>query len=519
MTTTREKSLLVLAHGLVLASLLFPVWYVNIVPVTDFPGHLSRIYTLSVLDTNPTLAEMFETDWGYLPNITIDLFVLAAMKFVPLIAAGKLYISVSVALWMAGTAWLNRVLTEQWSIVPLFAAPFVVNTCFFLGLMNFLAGAGLALVGLAAWASMASWRTWTRLICILPLTIVVYFTHLVGFIILACCMLGFELGLELVEPRISWRRGLRRLVLAAAALLPAVAIFIFLTPHQGHDRAWIFGDMIHAYTRIGHAALLTYGRPYYPALVFILLAGALGLATRKIVIDRRMWPILLGLGVGALIAPVSILGGAYVHIRLPPIIGCLGIASLKVRAGQLTKALFGCVLAGLLIYRANVITKTWIQLDRDYAELAAAVDPIEPGSKIFFAEVAPKSVSGRTTHLMYLHYLDLIAVRRNLFTPLVMAWPAQHPLRSTEAYKSLAVSTSHYAILPRNRDLAPLASGEPSEVTARIPYVTRWQCKFDYLVNLHIGKGRNPDPAMLETWHTGTFFTIYKIIADRRDCG
>ena len=518
MTKAAEKSLLALAYCLVATSLLFPVWYVDFVPMPDFPGHMSRIYALSVLDTNTTLAEMYEAEWDYLPNIGVDVFVLAAMKFVSLIAAGKLYISASVLLWMAGTAWLNRVLSGQWLIVPLFAAPFVLNTCFFLGFLNFMAASGLAIVGLAAWASMASWNPLTRLIFILPLTIVTYFTHIVGFFILASCMLGFELGRELAEPRILWQRGFRRLLLAAAALLPVVAIFIFLSPHEGHDGGWVFGDITRFYTRIGYAAYLTYGQPYYIALAFILLAGGVGLVTRKIAIDRRMWPILIGLSVAAVIAPVRMIGAAFVEIRLPPIIGALGIGSLWEHAGRLPKLVFGCILAGLLIYRAVIITETWTAYDRDYNEMAAAADKIEPGSKVFVAQVTPKSASGYGALMIYSHYLDLIGVQRNIFSPLIFAWPAQHPLRATQSYRSLSASSANQGILPSDHDLEALASGRTGKVSDRLPYLVRWQCKFDYLVNLHVDEGRNPATALLETQQNGKFFTIYKIIADRKDC-
>lgn len=519
MTTATEKTVLALAYCAVLTVLLFPIWYVDIVPTPDFPSHLSRLYVLSVLDTNATLADMYEAKWEFLPNMGLDLFALAAMKAVPLITAGKLFMSASILLWMAGTAWLSRVLTGRWQVAPLFAALFVLNTAFFLGFMNFMVAAGVAIVGLAAWASMSGWNPWTRSILILPLTMVAYFSHIFGFAVLACCILGFELGREIAEPRISWQRGLRRLAVAFAVLLPVIAIFIFITPHHGHGGEWDFRGLTRSYARIGHASYLTYGRPYYVAVVFILLVGAAGLATRKIAIDRRMWPVLIGLGIAALLAPIKMMGGEFVDIRLPAIIGALGLASLSIRAGRPLQLIACAILAGLLIYRAVIMTDTWTRYDREYAELAEAVELIEPKSKVLAAKIKPASRPPVDVMMIYSHFLDLIGVQRNFFTPIVMAWPSQHPLRTIEPYRKIAAVSSRQGILPADSHLPILASGEPSWIGNRLPYLIRWQCNFDYVVSFDVGNGRNPAPAFLRELKSGEFFTLYRVVPDGGTCG
>jgi len=77
------------------------------------------------------------------------------------------------------------------------------------------------------------------------------------------------------------------------------------------------------------------------ALIFLAAVTLIGLVTRTLALDRRMWPVIFGLGVAAILAPTNIMGGAFVHARLPAVIGCLLIAGLNDNAHRTIKIVAG----------------------------------------------------------------------------------------------------------------------------------------------------------------------------------
>jgi hypothetical protein len=248
------------------------------------------------------------------------------------------------------------------------------------------------------------------------------------------------------------------------------------------------------------------------------LLGCIGLLARKLVIDRRMWVVLAGLGLAVLLSPHSMFGGNIVQVRLPAVLGCLGVGSLQDRVSRWTKIICAALLGSLLVYRTIIVTQNWLSYDQDYAELAAAIATVEPGSKIFLTQIEPTSGADYVKMLTYSHFLDLAGLQRSIFTPMMFAWPSQHPLRTTPAYRNLGASSLRQGVAIRAGDLSSLASGTDSPAAQRFSYLIRWQCHFNYVLSQYISDIGNPAPTLLEKWKTGKFFTFYKVRTDRYMC-
>lgn len=510
--------MVVAAHLAVLAVLLVPIWLVDMVPMPDFPSHLARIHVLASLDSDRALAEIYKAHWALYPNLIFDLFVLGAMHVMSIVTAGKLFISLAAALWMGGTAWLHYLLAGRLSFTPLIGSLFVLNAFSLFGFLNFTFGAGIVLTGLAAWVALTHWTAGWRIVCFIPIAVAAYISHIMAFAILASCVMGFELGLSFSDARFSMKATLRRLLIAALPLVPVVALYILVTPHEAHGSRIAFGNLQNIILRPVHASYLVLGEPYKAALLFVATIFGLGLLTRTITIDRRMWPVLGGLGLAAFLSPTHLLTGAYVHIRLPAVIGCLAIASSEWAVGHSVRAVAGLFLAALLGYRAFVVTEAWAGFDRTYAELETAVDTIAAGSKIFLARSAAQNRTERKARPVYSHFLGLMGVERRIFTPRVFAWPGQHPLRRTEAYSDLGAKSAFQGRAPDAHSLITLAEGDPRGIVPRNPYLRFWQCKFDYAVVIHGKKSLNPAPALLAKYATGERFTMYKITSNAAGC-
>src|SRR5476649_2533415 len=136
-----------------------PIWTHPLPPLSDYVNHLSRMYVIANLPTNPVLANFYEIDWQVIPNLTMDLIVPQLARYMNVYLAGQVFMVAMFALIISGTLALNRALIGRWTVLPLFAFPLLYNYIFLVGLMNYLFGIGVALWALAGWIALRE-RVW-----------------------------------------------------------------------------------------------------------------------------------------------------------------------------------------------------------------------------------------------------------------------------------------------------------------------------------------------------------------------
>ena len=71
--------------------LILPFLITSYLPLTDLPNHLERQHILSDLTTSPALQNYYHYGWQLVPNLGIDLFVLAALFVVPIDLAVRVF--------------------------------------------------------------------------------------------------------------------------------------------------------------------------------------------------------------------------------------------------------------------------------------------------------------------------------------------------------------------------------------------------------------------------------------------
>jgi hypothetical protein len=516
-TAATPRSTAILA-GLALAILLVPVWSVVIPPLNDYLNHLARMFIYAHLGDDADLRKMYELRLVLVPNLAMDAIVPLFMRVMPLHDAGRVFVSLILALWVLGPLLLHRALYGRFSAWPLAAAFFAYNAVFAWGFVNYLFGAGLVFVALAAWVRADRLAPLVRLALFTLLSVALYFSHLVAFAIYGLCVAAYELG-RLPElrrqPAAAW---LSRLGPAAGQFLAAAILFLFVSPSgKRFDAGGLAGleislNNFHDLAQGVRAPIwVELGVIDYLSFAFLAAVIVLGLLSRRLTVHQRFLLPLLALGAvaGILVLFKLSIDDVLLRIRFTPVLACLFVAASSWRvegARRLLVAAFA-VGAALFVGRMALVTDRWADYDRQFTEFRQALAVVPKGSAIFQALVDNPPIEPPRLHgygeYPYEFMTELATIERSAFSPLLFTFGELQILRTTPAYRPFTVGEA--TELPWEELPAHAAVAAPSH------FQDNWPQHFDYLVAL--------DPAgrdeSLKQWltpvHRGSFFTIFRI--------
>ncbi len=422
-----------LAFLALLAVAALPLFLCDILPLVDYPNHLARMSILARVAQDAILERYYAAQWSAIPNLAMDALVPPLLGFMPLAAAGKMFVLATFALIAGGPALLHRALTGHWSPWPLLAFLFLYGRLLLWGILNYLFGLGLAFCALAMMAALARRSAALRLIAGTIAALVIYFAHLMAFGVYALMLLGLEAAPFLRAPGTT----ARRLAIAAATLaLPMLAMLasgmgggaiLYARPVRKLDLLFSTFDLYH--------------RPFDIAC-FALLLGVLALAfARRWLCFAPALGLPLALLVLAYIAmPTEIAGATGVDRRMPLAIAlalCAG-TSWGTAAPQLERRLLGGA-ALMFALRLATVAQSWYASGQEYRPLVAALEALPEGARLAVAAPA-EAVNVQATPL--LHLPVLAAALRDAFVPTIFARAGQQPLALRPPYAALAAATS-----------------------------------------------------------------------------
>ncbi|MCI3953039.1 MAG: conserved rane protein of unknown function, partial [Burkholderiales bacterium] len=119
---------------------LVPVWMVTLPPLDDYPNHLARIHILLNGALSESLSQFYDVRWTVIPNLAMDIIVPPLARFMPLEAAGKVFVTLVITLLATGSLALHYTVHKRLSPWPWLAFLFLYNGIFLLGILNFLFG-------------------------------------------------------------------------------------------------------------------------------------------------------------------------------------------------------------------------------------------------------------------------------------------------------------------------------------------------------------------------------------------
>ncbi len=482
---------LTIAFLLLYVVVVSPVWAIPAPPLIDYPNHLARIFILAN-PQHPVLAQFYESRWGVLPNLAMELFATPLAMLLPVEVAGKLFISMIFLLIASGTLAAHYALHRRLSAWPWLAFFFLYNPFLLWGWLNYLFGLGVALWLFAAWLVLRE-RPLRWLVAPAG-ALIVFFCHLLDFGVYMALVATYELGLVFARRKGAKTLALASLDVLSQGLLPAI-LFLSASPTAGEGTLISLSDLgekISALRRVfdNYAGFLDF------KLTFIPLAAAVivGLATRTVTVERRMLVPLAALLLIYAVLPTVLLTSAGGYPRFTIVLALFFIVSCDVRLRPAwIKYSLIVALVSLLLAREWVLWQHWRTMASEWSEIRAGLQTMPIGSRLL---VKPDDGAFSTEGGAYLWHVPCFAViDRNAFVSSVFASPRQQPLRVRERYRRWN-ETSWSQLMQTELGALPFQEVEAD---------------FDYVIVL--GKeARDPaPPRWLEEKESGARFALYAV--------
>ena len=499
-----------IAAAVMLAS---PLWFVTAPGMPDYPAHLA---SFALIGGAPSA--YYSVSWQALPNLASEALVPVLARIMPLEWATRLFLSVTVLLWVLGPAAIQRALFGRVSASVLFAAFFAYNANFMWGFFNYTFATGLAFVTFAAWIASETKRGALHLAAFAAAFTLIYFSHLFALAVLLLAIGCYELSGWIAEAPREARKLAARLWPIALISLPAAFAFLVLKPAgaSGVNLEFDLADTM--LDRAGAAVQLGFDRPDYLLTAGLGLTFAIGIYLKLLAVHPRMRLALIVFSLCTLLAPEWALGGWGVHMRLPAVLGVLAFASAAWRAPLRVQVMGAAALSVLIAGSALAVTQDWSFYDAQYAEFRAHAADIKNSGRLL--TVLDGDSLGWDSDQPYWHMAEFAAIDRGVFTPLMFTTAGQHIVHIKPPLDRFAAATAQQGSPPDIDELEDLAAGRvdaDKDFRDVFPYLLHFDCHFDQAVVIH-GAGRHARvPAMLRQVWEGTFYTLYDIVPDK-DC-
>jgi hypothetical protein len=476
--------------------LLVPLGMTEIPPLLDYPNHLARMDILANVTRDPDLARIYGSNWQIVPNIGIDLAMPALMHLLSLTASGKVFLALAILMPLAGVVVLHRVVFRTASYWPLAAGLIVYNRLFFTGFINFLIGAGLALLGAALWYALLERKAALRVGTAIVAALVIFFCHLIAAGFYGLLLLGFEMDRA---RRLGFSVS-RLLLMLVPFIVPAA--FYLLAPindadsGQGHGLlnavkqyywAWVAEPPgLKSYGILG--PFLTYDRLLDVAAVLLILfmLGLCAMSRRS-----RIAPAIGGVFAVLLLAypiiPFTLMKTSWVDQRLPILAGFLLFAGTLPAPPTRRTAMLMTVALGVAIgARTFEIAAIWAGHDVVLADFRQVIAPVAVGDRVLVVQAErnsdlnamvnrPDSVRSMRDNDSTMHLPALLVFEHKAFWPLLFSAPSKQPVKVLPPYTELSLPEGE---LPWIGGLADLDPG----TLKFAPYLPGWEQKFDWVL-------------------------------------
>jgi hypothetical protein len=493
--------------------LILPIWLARLPAMPDFPAHLATFYLLASGAKEAHIAQFYRVEWAFVPNLAAEIIVPALARIMPLIVATKVFLSAVVAMWVLGAAAIHKALYGRIGAAPLAASFFAYNANFMWGFFNYCFGTGLSFLILAAWIVSDGKRGPLRLAGFAVLVTAVYFCHLFAVATLLVMIACYELENLRSERPFSAIKVVARALPVGTIFFPALLAFVFLKPHGADSGHLEFNLLSTLDDRASAAIQFTFDRPAYLLFVGLFLFFTIGLYRQTVTVHPRMRLLLILLAAAVLFTPEWAMGGWGVDLRLPAVLGALAFATCEFRLKERTAQIFAAAVMLLIAYQSATLTGNWRYYSKQFSEFRAAIAKVPSGSRL--VTVLDGDAMGLASDQPYWHMAEYAIIDRGDFTPLLFTTKGQHVIQLQPAVRRIAASTAQQGSPPDIDELDDIEAGnihDDPDIRNVFPYLIRFQCHFNYAVVIHSGGRQTQAPDMLQRIHTGSFFSLYRIL-------
>lgn len=448
--------------AILLALLLSPLLIETVPPLLDYPIHLARSHIVAEHADNPTLQEIYDISWRPIPNLAGDILMFFLEEFVETEVAGRIMLGACLALTVAGTILLYRVLHQEWSYWPFMAFLFAYHGAITAGFVNYSIGIALLPFALSASISCSTWRHGLSLAIDCLMALMLLFCHVLAVGIFAVYLTSYYFLFPLINRSFRSRLDIVTAIFRSVTpfIIPAALYMAYsLSEVVVRDEPNVVGSWDLLSKMRGIAMPVIGGN----LTIDILFALFVGLVLIYCVMSRHFIDIRKDIAIGSslivlifLILPGEILDAAFIADRLTIAAALVGLAVIKI--DRMERRLFIALACGLIVLvaaRAISLSADWQESDRYYRRLALSTEKIDPGSSVLI--VSPlthhggKGVAFWIRHrlqnpnwqyalinLPSLHGLPaLLLAQRSTFSQLHFVWSDKQILSLSQPFQHL----------------------------------------------------------------------------------
>jgi hypothetical protein len=500
-------NLSIVAFIVLIVGALVPVLLVRVAPLADFVNHLSRMHVIAVAGHDAWLDAFYRIDWQVLPNLAMDLVVPTLARISNVYFAGQMFLIAVILLIVTGPIAIQYALGRRLNAFPMVGFLFIYNGVFLTGLVNYLAGVGIGLWGLAAWIMLRERTPILRMVVSTLIIMSLFFCHLS-----AVGLYGIAIGsYELWDWNQRGRRFDRRMIVDFLCLaLPALPILplLMMSPTWGlaQEFEWSSQSKIDG--------LMTVIRNYDDSLDLGLLglagvAFVWGLQRGLVRFHPAALPYLLISIVTYMLLP-NVLFGSYMgdqRLAIAFVVTLIGFGRFET-SDRMIRVAFLAMLVSFSTIRFADVGAHWVHLARIYEQFREALTAVPRGSKILVAyadvEVSADADRDALSHAACLGIIERSALVSTAFT--------------VKGKQVMTVQPDYIGRVDTEDGFPPTVSrllvGSESEDDGG-NYWDDWEENHDYLVVLYgADDATTPDADTLEQVASGDGFKLYKILKD-----
>ncbi len=490
--------------AVLVALVLLPVAAVRVPVLGDTLNHLARISIMSRIGHTPDLQAFYLTSWKFVPYYGMDVPVLLMARFLPIYAAGRIFVGACILVPVISTFALHYAVNRRHSLAPALSFLFCYNHVLERGFLNYLFSSGLAVLLFAAWLAAGAMQRWLRLGLFSVGVTVLYLCH--GFAFAEYCLLvgGYEIGLAWRRGFAPWQLVARDWIYAALPAVPALGIGVVVGNGVTAGDA-VFNHYGTLLDKVG-AVMTPFYFPAVTTLGAVATGGGIALLLASAIVLRGRYafaPALIGpvvaVAVAGAVTPSVLMNIWGADFRLPLLLAVVVLGGLAPRAGATRRDrefVLACVLVLVALRSADAVVLLR-RLDGEAADVRAVVAHMPRGKRLLVVDDDPPGGVGGAG-AMAGHIAMVAAIDRDAFLPFLFTGTSA--LQPRPAMRDAGSGASEAIDMRRLREglaNADPAQGPPPFGWGGRKYWLGWRAKFDYVLVEHGGGWISDLPAGL----------------------
>jgi len=463
-----------------------PLFVSRFPPLGDYPNHLARIYILAEYAKIPQFHTVYDINWNIVPDLAMDILVPPIAGVVGIEAAGRVFIFAIFLVTVAGALLVNKALYGRVSIGALFVFCILYNGILDWGLMNYLFGIGVSMIGFGIYVMYRQKGELFRIIVSSLMSIVIFLCHLYAFAIYGILVIFYELSNSFENKTYKrLRHLLSDLTLAGIqAVVPVTILFFFSsTIHSVRDiseggvETFDYGNMRRRLEGLSY--MFGNYNTGIDLICYISIAVLVGylLGRRGISMSRPALAALVFLCALYPVMPAVIFGVSSADRRLIVAIALVAVSAVRVSTRSWRElAAVGTVLVWVFALQVAIAGRSWMAYEGRLANYLTAFEQVEKGSNVALA-IDPDA---SWFPINVRHVASLVVLQRQAFAPNIFATRGHQSITLTEKYQRIARAAPRSELY--NRLLAISEDGSREELDSTVKGSL---APFEYLLVIH----------------------------------